>query len=51
MNLMQMESDVQKNTERYKKTYNARERRMQIVQKLEKQIQGIEKKKSKKAKA
>jgi hypothetical protein len=44
MNLMQMEKGEQQNTERYKKTYNARERRRQVMQRLEKQIQGIQKK-------
>lgn len=44
MSLMQMEQGEQQNTERYKKTYNARERRRQVVQRLEKQIQGIQKK-------
>lgn len=50
MNLMQMEKGEQQNTERYKKTYNARERRKQVVQRLEKQIQGIEKKRSQQSK-
>jgi len=47
MTLMQLEKDAQQNTEPYKKSYNARERRKQLMQKLEKQIQGIEKKRAK----
>lgn len=47
MSLMTLESDEQTQTERYKKASNARERRRQLVKRLEKQLEGVEKKLSK----
>jgi hypothetical protein len=47
MSLMTLESDDQVQSERYKKANNARERRRQLVKKLEKQLEGVEKKMAK----
>ncbi|MBF0198334.1 MAG: hypothetical protein HQL32_11515 [Planctomycetes bacterium] len=44
MNIMTMENDGQENTEHCKKAKNARERRLQLVSRLEKQLQAVEKK-------
>lgn len=44
MSLMTLESEGLEGTERFKKASNARERRRQLIQRLEKQIQGVEKK-------
>lgn len=51
MNLMSMESNEQQNTERYKKAYNAREKRKVIIGKCEKQLQFVLKKLEKNSKA
>jgi len=43
MNLMSMENHEQQNSERYKKTFNARDKRKILVSKLEKQLNKISK--------
>jgi|SaaInlStandDraft_1057018.scaffolds.fasta_scaffold26581_2 hypothetical protein len=47
MSLMTLESEEQVQSERYKKANNARERRRQLVKRLEKQLEGVEKKMAK----
>jgi hypothetical protein len=46
MNLMTLENDGKTDSEFFKKATNARERRRQLVLRLEKQIQGVERKQS-----
>jgi septal ring factor EnvC (AmiA/AmiB activator) len=47
MSLMTLESDDSAQSERYKKASNARERRRQLLKRLEKQLEGVAKKLSK----
>lgn len=44
MNLMTLENDGKTGTEVFKKTNNARDRRMQLIARLEKQVQGVKRK-------
>lgn len=44
MNLMTLENDGKQGSEYFKKAQNARERRRQLISRLEKQIQGVQRK-------